>query len=376
MAELTKDRILAALDAVRMEDGASIVEKGLVSEVVIANGKVYFSLEAGAHDPQALEPLAKQAQEVVGCLDGVTSVGVTVTQEREAGASPPPHERANGSRGPAGAGQRSQEIAGVKHIIAVASGKGGVGKSTTTVNLALGLQALGLSVGILDADVFGPSMPRLLGIDQEPQVGPNGEILALEAYGLKVMSMGFMVAEGTAVVWRGPMVMSALSQMLQKVTWAPLDVLLIDMPPGTGDVQLTIAQQAALRGAVIVSTPQDLALIDARKGVNMFGQVNVPILGVVENMSYFVCPSCGERSELFGHGGARQEALKIGVDFLGEVPLHMSIRETSDDGRPIVATAPSSLEAQAYLEIAAKLQQSLETDPEQSDLAGPEIVFE
>lgn len=390
MAELTKEKIVEALKAVKFDDGANIVDRGVVSEVVIANGKVYFAIDAGDDDPAQFEPLCREAEKVVGALDGVTSVGVTVTAERRQGErhpdQAPPRSNGNGHGGHAHAGQghqpggenagQGQVLPGVKHIIAVASGKGGVGKSTTSVNLALGLKALGLEVGILDADVYGPSMPRLLGISAEPQTGPNGEILALEAYGIKVMSMGFMVAEGTPVVWRGPMVMSALGQMLSKVTWAPLDVLVIDMPPGTGDVQLTIAQQTPMTGAVIVSTPQDLALIDARKGIAMFGQVNVPILGIVENMSYFLCPSCGERADIFGHGGAKEEALKIGTDFLGEVPLNMSIRETSDAGRPIMATAPDSPEAQAYLEIAKKVQQRIGTDGHHQGFSAPNIVIE
>lgn len=384
MAELTKETITDALKAITLDDGNSIVERGMVSEIVIANGKVYFALEAGEADPASLEPLRQRAEAAVGALDGVRSVGVTVTAERRAGEGGTPGVQSgrptNGHGSPQGpggqeGGSAGQSIAGVKHIIAVASGKGGVGKSTTSVNLALGLKRLGLKVGILDADVYGPSMPRLLGVFDEPRTGPTGEILALEAYGIKVMSMGFMVAEGTPVVWRGPMVMSALSQMLHKVTWAPLDVLVIDMPPGTGDVQLTIAQQTPLAGAVIVSTPQDLALIDARKGINMFGQVNVPILGIIENMSYFLCPSCGARAELFGHGGAREEAAKIGTDFLGEVPLHMAIRETSDLGRPIVASAPDSLEAGAYIEIAKAVHHQLMGD-QLASAKGPEIVIE
>jgi ATP-binding protein involved in chromosome partitioning len=339
-----------------------------------------------------LEPLCRKAEELVGAIEGVTSVGVTVTAERAQGAGQPAAgaqpqggnghaaaqtagdaQRGGPQQGGAAAGQ---QLPGVKHIIAVASGKGGVGKSTTSVNLALGLKALGLNVGILDADVYGPSMPRLLGISAEPQVGPDNQILALEAYGIKVMSMGFMVAEGTPVVWRGPMVMSALGQMLGKVNWAPLDVLVIDMPPGTGDVQLTIAQQTPLSGAVIVSTPQDLALIDARKGIAMFGQVNIPILGIVENMSYFLCPNCGERSDIFGHGGAREEARKIGTEFLGEVPLNMGIRETSDAGRPIVATDPESAEAKAYLDIAQKVMARIGTDGHHAGFSAPNIVIE
>jgi ATP-binding protein involved in chromosome partitioning len=239
-------------------------------------------------------------------------------------------------------------------MIAVASGKGGVGKSTTAVNIALGLQAIGLKAGILDADIYGPSQPRLLGLSGRPQVAQGNTLRPMQAFGLRAMSMGVLVDEGTPIIWRGPMVVSALTQMLRDVDWGELDVLVIDMPPGTGDVQLTMAQQVPLSGAIIVSTPQDLALIDARKGLNMFRRVDVPVLGIVENMSYFICPKCGERSDIFGHGGARTEAEKLGVPFLGGVPLHMDIRATSDEGRPIVASSPDSPHAQIYRDIAAK----------------------
>lgn len=247
-----------------------------------------------------------------------------------------------------------QQIAGIKHMIAVASGKGGVGKSTTAVNLALGLQAIGLKAGILDADIYGPSQPRLLGLSGRPQVAGGNTLRAMEAYGLKAMSMGFLVDEGTPIIWRGPMVVSALTQMLRDVAWGELDALVIDMPPGTGDVQLTMAQQVPLSGAIIVSTPQDLALIDARKGLNMFRKVDVPVLGIIENMSFFVCPKCGERSDIFGHGGAKLEAEHLGIPFLGGVPLHMDIRQTSDEGRPIVATSPTGPHAQIYRDIATR----------------------
>src|SRR5262249_5069245 len=236
----------------------------------------------------------------------------------------------------------------------VASGKGGVGKSTTAVNLALGLKAIGLEAGILDADIYGPSQPRLLGLSGRPQVAKGNRLRPMQGHGLKAMSMGFMVDEGTPIIWRGPMVVSALTQMLREVAWGDLDVLVIDMPPGTGDVQLTIAQQVPLSGAVIVSTPQDLALIDARKGLNMFRKVDVPVLGIVENMSYFVCSKCGERHEIFGHGGAKSEAEKLGIPFLGAVPLHMEIRVTSDRGQPMVISSPESIHAQIYREVAAK----------------------
>ena len=245
-------------------------------------------------------------------------------------------------------------------MIAVASGKGGVGKSTTAVNLALGLQAMGLATGILDADIYGPSQPRLLGLTGRPQVAQGNKLRPMQAHGLKAMSMGFLVEEGTPIIWRGPMVVSALTQMLRDVDWGDLDVLVIDMPPGTGDVQLTMAQQVPLAGAIIVSTPQDLALIDARKGLNMFRKVDVPVLGIIENMSYFVCPKCGERSDIFGHGGAKKEAEKLGIPFLGGVPLHMDIRATSDEGQPIVASSPDSVHAQIYRDIAARAWSELQ----------------
>ena len=254
----------------------------------------------------------------------------------------------------------TRSIPGVAKIIAVASGKGGVGKSTTACNLALGLAALGLKVGVLDADVFGPSMPRLLGINGKPDLAPDGQKLKpMEKFGLKVMSIGFLVDEGAAVVWRGPMVMSALNQFLREVEWGELDVLVVDMPPGTGDAQLTMAQNVPLSGAVIVSTPQDLSLIDARRGMAMFRQVNVPLLGVVENMSYFICPHCGGRSDIFAHGGARHEAETHGAPFLGEIPLDMTIRETSDGGAPIVVSAPDSPQAKAYLAVAERVRDGL-----------------
>ncbi len=258
------------------------------------------------------------------------------------------------------------KVPGIKHMIAVASGKGGVGKSTTAVNLALGFQAIGLKVGILDADIYGPSQPRLLGLTGRPETTPGNKLRPMSAYGLQAMSMGFLIDEGTPIIWRGPMVVSALNQMLREVAWGnvdgqDLDVLVIDMPPGTGDIQLTMAQQVPLSGAVIVSTPQDLALIDARKGLNMFRKVDVPVLGIVENMSFFICSKCGERHEIFGHGGAEAEAEKLAIPFLGGVPLHLDIRERSDSGQPITATKPESLHAQIYRDIAAKTWAELQS---------------
>jgi ATP-binding protein involved in chromosome partitioning len=267
-------------------------------------------------------------------------------------------------------------VPGVKSIIAVASGKGGVGKSTTAVNVALGLAALGLKVGILDADIYGPSMPRLMGLGGKPETVDGKILKPMEGHGIKVMSIGFLVEEETPMIWRGPMVMSALTQLLREVAWGELDVLVVDMPPGTGDAQLTMAQQVPLAGAVIVSTPQDLALIDARKGLNMFRRVDVPLLGIVENMSYFIAPDTGNRYDIFGTGGARREAERLGVPFLGEVPLTMNIRETSDSGQPVVASAPDSPQAAAYREIAARVWERMKEETSLAEAATPAIVFE
>ena len=265
---------------------------------------------------------------------------------------------------------------GVDAIIAVASGKGGVGKSTTAVNLALALQANGLRVGILDADIYGPSLPRLLHLSGRPEAIGGRTLKPMEAYGVKVMSMGFLVEEETPMIWRGPMVVSALSQMLREVAWGDLDVLVVDMPPGTGDAQLTMAQQVPLAGAIIVSTPQDLALIDARKGLNMFRRVDVPVLGIVENMSTFIAPDTGKRYDIFGHGGAKTEAERLGVPFLGEVPLVMAIRETSDAGTPIVVAEPDGVHAKAYREIASRAWEGVMRERAEGGHAPPKIVME
>ena len=314
-------------------------------------------------------------------LSGVQSALVALTAERKAGAAGarPPQGTAPAAPGhPAGRGaprgDSAQGVPGVEAIIAVASGKGGVGKSTTAVNLALGLAALGLKVGILDADIYGPSLPKLLAIKERPQTLGGTRLKPITRYGLTVMSIGFLIDEETPMIWRGPMVISALTQMLREVEWGTLDVMVVDMPPGTGDAQLTMAQQVPLKGAVIVSTPQDLALIDARRGISMFKRVNVPVLGIVENMSYFLCPECGTRSDIFSHGGARHEAERLGVPFLGEVPLHMTIREKSDAGLPVVATEPDGPLARIYRDIAARVRDQLKGAA--AGRAAPKIVIE
>jgi ATP-binding protein involved in chromosome partitioning len=373
---VSKEQVLAALEGVPSPMGAPLPGTGALSDVVASDGKVFFSITVDAAEVKAWEPVRKRAEEVVRALPGVQSALVALTAERKGGAAsarPPQGARATPVRG-APRGESFQGVPGVEAIIAVASGKGGVGKSTTAVNLALGLSALGLKVGVLDADIYGPSLPKLLAIRERPQTLGGTRLKPITRYGLTVMSIGFLIDEETAMIWRGPMVISALTQMLREVEWGTLDVMVVDMPPGTGDAQLTMAQQVPLKGAVIVSTPQDLALIDARRGVSMFKRVNVPVLGIVENMSYFLCPSCGTRSDIFGHGGARQEAKRLGVPFLGEVPLHMAIREKSDAGLPVVATEPDSPHAQIYREIAAKVRDQIRGVG--ADRAAPKIVIE
>jgi len=370
---VTKEQVLAALEGVGSPRGVPLPTTGTLSEVVASDGKVFFSITVDAADVKAWEPVRKRAEEIVRALPGVRSALVALTAERKAGAPsarPPPQ----GARPAPPRGESIQGVPGVDAIIAVASGKGGVGKSTTAVNLALGLSALGLKVGILDADIYGPSLPKLLAIKERPQTIGGTRLKPITRYGLTVMSIGFLIDEETPMIWRGPMVISALTQMLREVEWGTLDVMVVDMPPGTGDAQLTMAQQVPLRGAVIVSTPQDLALIDARRGVSMFKRVNVPVLGVVENMSYFLCPHCGTRSDIFGHGGARREAERLGIPFLGEVPLHMAIREKSDAGLPVVATEPDGPHAQIYRDIAGKVREQLKGVS--AGRAAPKIVIE
>src|SRR5499425_1814679 len=374
---VTKDDVLAGLANVACPDGTPLHRSGALSDVLATDGKVFFAITVDAGEVKAWEPVRKRAEEVVRALPGVQSALVALTAERKAGAPsarpPPQSARPAPARG-APRGESVQGVPGVEAVIAVASGKGGVGKSTTAVNLALGLSALGLKVGILDADIYGPSLPKLLAIRERPQTIGGTRLKPIMRYGLTVMSIGFLIDEDTPMIWRGPMVISALTQMLREVEWGKLDVMVVDMPPGTGDAQLTMAQQVPLKGAVIVSTPQDLALIDARRGVAMFRRVNVPVLGLVENMSYFQCPHCGTRSDIFGHGGARQEAERLGIPFLGEIPLHMSIRSSSDAGLPVVATEPESPHAQIYRDIAAKVREQLKGGS--TGRAAPKIVIE
>jgi ATP-binding protein involved in chromosome partitioning len=372
----SKESIRDALRQIEAPGGGDIVELGLLSEIVISSGKVYFSISTQPDQVQEFELVRLRAESLVKAMPGVKNATATLTADRDSGAASaggsvrPRGEAENGFGSSAEGGVRK-----VKHIVAVASGKGGVGKSTTAVNLALAFAANGHKVGVLDADIYGPSLPRLLGVTGNPEM--EGSALApMIGHGIKVMSMGFLVEEDTPMIWRGPMVMSAITQMLNDVAWGQLDVLVVDMPPGTGDAQLTMAQQVPLAGAIIVSTPQDLALIDARKGLNMFRKVQVPVLGIIENMSYFLCPECGHRSDIFGHGGARLEAEKLGVPFLGEVPLHMDIRETSDNGNPVVVSDPDGAHAKVYRDIAARAWEQMSAGKAETRRSQPRIVTE
>jgi ATP-binding protein involved in chromosome partitioning len=384
MAQVTEAQILDALRAVRDPDqDQDIVSLGVVTGLVIKDGNVGFSIEVDPKRGPHLEPLRKAAETAVDKVPGVLSVTAVLTAHTPTTA---PRAQPTGRRKPGPTAQQrpqaqsatggARELApDVKAIVAVASGKGGVGKSTTAVNLAMALAASGLAVGVLDADIYGPSLPRMMGITDKP-TSEDGHILKpLEKYGVKCMSIGFLVPEDSPTIWRGPMVMSALEQMLRDVAWGELDVMIVDMPPGTGDAQLTISQRVPLAGAVIVSTPQDIALLDARKGLNMFRKVDVPVLGIIENMSTFICPHCGGQSDIFGHGGARAEAEMLNVDFLGEVPLHMDIRKTSDAGTPIVVSAPDGPHALAYRAIAEAVWAKIAPSGDAKRREAPRIVM-
>jgi ATP-binding protein involved in chromosome partitioning len=367
----TQQQVQDALSKVATPRGVSLSNAGVLSPITANDGKVFFSINVEATEARAWESVRAAAEAAVRAIPGVEVVMVALTAERKAGAAaapPQPHRHGHGvqnvaaHRGPPGGASpmaKQAEIPGVAAVIAVASGKGGVGKSTTALNLALGLRDLGLRVGLLDADIYGPSVPRLTGLRGKPQLNDERKMIPLQRFGLSIMSIGFLVEEETAMIWRGPMVMSAVTQMLRDVAWGALDVLVVDMPPGTGDAQLTLAQNVPLKGAIIISTPQDLSLIDARRGLAMFTKVNVPVLGIIENMSYFQCPHCGTQSDIFGHGGARHEAERLGVPFLGEIPLHISIRTTSDSGTPVVESEPKGPYAAIYREIASKVRDQL-----------------
>ncbi len=354
-ANRLRDALRAVMDPATRQD---IVSAGLIDSLTARDGLVHLALRADRAHAPAMEAVRRDAAAVLAAQPGVLNVSAVLTAHRTTPvlATPKPTDAL---------------LPDVRFVLAVASGKGGVGKSTTAVNLAVSFARMGVRTGLLDADIYGPSLPRMLGVDRKPELRGD-RMVPLDAWGLKAMSIGFLVDQETAMVWRGPMVMGALQQMLGQVEWGALDVLVVDMPPGTGDAQLTMAQRVSLAGALIVSTPQDVALADARRGVRMFEKTQVPVLGLVENMSYFCCPNCNHRAEIFGHGGARLEAERLGVEFLGEVPLLLDIRTTSDSGTPIVSAAPDSPAAQAYAAIARRVWAKLQAPA----MAAPRIVID
>ncbi|GHF05842.1 iron-sulfur cluster carrier protein [Aliiroseovarius zhejiangensis] len=345
-----RDDVLAALNTLADPvSGAPLVEAGVIKALTVEDGIVRFVIEATGSHTDAYARVKDEAETKIGALPGVTSLSVVMTAHS---APPAPPDLGLGRRAePAG----PEKVPGVDRIIAIASGKGGVGKSTISANLACALAAEGRRVGLLDADVYGPSQPRMLGVSGRPSSPDGKTILPMRNYGVTMMSIGLMTNDDQAVVWRGPMLMGALQQMLTQVQWGALDVLIVDLPPGTGDVQMTLAQKAQLDGAIIVSTPQDVALLDARKGVDMFNQLGTPIIGMIENMSTHICSQCGHEEHTFGHGGVAGEAAKLGVPLLAEIPLHLDIRTAADGGAPIVVSKPDSPQAAAFREVAQKL---------------------
>jgi ATP-binding protein involved in chromosome partitioning len=364
MPESTVEQVLTALKIVKDPDrDKNIVDLGMITGLQVKDGHVAFGIEIDAERGKKLEPLRKAAEQAVHNLPGILTVTAVLTAERQPSDSlqqaPANAQKTTPESKPAAF--QKMDLLGIDSVVAIASGKGGVGKSTTATNLALAMAANGKRVGLLDADIYGPSIPLMLGISDKPTQTASGMIAPLENHGIKCMSIGFLIDEATAMIWRGPMATGALEQLIKDVAWGQLDCLVIDLPPGTGDIHLTMAQRIPLSGAIIVSTPQDIALADARKGLNMFAKVDIPVFGLIENMSYFNCPHCGERTEIFSHGGARREAEKLGMDFLGEIPLDIVIRETSDNGDPIVVSDPSSIHSTTYRKIADKIWTCIQT---------------
>ena len=367
----TADELRAALRAITdPASGKDIVTAGLIEGIELRGSLVQVALLTDRAHAAAMEPVRREVEALLGRQPGITNASAVLTAHKAPAAAPPPpagHSHGHGQKPPL-------LLPEVKAIVAVASGKGGVGKSTVAVNLAVALARAGHRTGLLDADIYGPSLPRMLGLSRKPEVRGD-KMIPLQAWGLSCMSIGFLVEEDTPMIWRGPMVMGALEQMMGQVEWGPLDILVVDMPPGTGDAQLTMAQRVALTGAVIVSTPQDIALIDARRGVRMFERVRVPVLGLVENMSFFQCPDCGHTHHIFGHGGARLVAQRLGTEFLGEVPLLLDIRTASDAGTPITAAAPDSDGAKAFASVADRVWAKV-SGTAVTRGSGPRIVVE
>ncbi len=362
MPQPTPEQLRAALATLAdPASGRDLVSAGRIDSLQVKDGLVQVALRVRREEAAAMEPVRRQAEALLASQDGVRNATVILTAHRDTPAPTPPQGHARGHvHGHAHGDPRQQPklLAEVGAVIAIASGKGGVGKSTVATNLAVALAGRGLAVGLLDADIYGPSLPHMLGVTRRPEVRDD-KMLPIKVWGLEAISIGFITDPDTAMIWRGPMVMGALQQLMEQVAWGKLDVMVIDLPPGTGDAQLTLAQRVTLAGAVIVSTPQDVALADARRGVKMFETVGVKILGLVENMSFFCCPECGHRTEIFGHGGARAEAARLGVPFLGEIPLLAGVRESSDSGTPIVISAPENPAAAAFQALAASVQKAI-----------------
>jgi ATP-binding protein involved in chromosome partitioning len=358
MADITEDDVIATLsEVIDPSQGRSVVELGMVSAIHIKQSNISFALEVPAHRGPAMEPVRKAAETAARAIPGVTSATVVVTAHSGAGAGG--GEAANEAAEDGaddGVIEKVHDIK-IRRFVAVASGRGGVGKSTTAVNLAIALRLEGLRVGLLDADVYGPSLPRMLGVSGRPASAGGDMVRPLENYGVHLMSMGLLVPDDTAMIWRGPMVQSALTQMLDSVAWGTLDVIVIDLPPGTGDIQISLAQQVNLTGAVVVSTPQDIALLDVVKAITMFDKAEVPILGMVQNMAYWACPDCGRTDHIFGDGGVAAEAGKRGIELLGEIPLSLEVRTGGDSGTPVVVASPRSEQAKTYRSIARRLME-------------------
>jgi ATP-binding protein involved in chromosome partitioning len=390
MADASPDALRAALRAIKdPASGRDIVTAALVEAIEVRGGLVQATLLTDRAHAAAMEPVRREVEALLMRQPGVTNAKAILTAHKSstapaspAGHGPGGHSHAAPHRGapspgapsPGAPGGKPLLLPDVKAIVAVASGKGGVGKSTVAVNLAVSLVRQGHKVGLLDADIYGPSLPRMVGLNRKPEVRGD-KMIPLQAWGLSCMSIGFLVDEETPMIWRGPMVMGALEQMMGQVEWGALDILVVDMPPGTGDAQLTMAQRVALTGAVIVSTPQDIALIDARRGVRMFEKTKVPVLGLVENMSFYCCPNCGHRADIFGHGGAKTEAARLGTEFLGEIPLLLDIRVAADAGTPIAASAPESDAAKAYGALAARVWEKV-SGTTVGRSSGPRIVID
>jgi len=351
---VSREAVLAALGTVPMPGtGGSLVDADVVRALAIEGERVRFLLEVDPAEGARLEPVRAAAEAAVAALPGVAAVSALLTAHGPAPKPAPPPDLKIGRHPTPQAGPAA--VPGVKRIIAIASGKGGVGKSTLAANLAVALAGEGKRAGLLDADIYGPSQPRMMGVSERPKSPDGKTILPLHAHGVTMMSIGLMLKEGEAVIWRGPMLMGALQQMMGQVVWGELDALIVDLPPGTGDVQLTLSQKFLVTGAVVVSTPQDVALLDARKAIDMFAKTRVPVIGLVENMSAYICPNCGHEAHIFGHGGARAEAGRLGLPFLGEIPLDLAIRVSGDEGRPVVAAHPDSREAEAFRAVARRL---------------------